>query len=261
MNPLPQRSPRLCRLFTAYARWYVWRHFHAVRVSRRGKVPELLDDQPLVVVMNHPSWWDPLIGLLINHHLGGRTAYAPIDAAALERYRFFGRLGFFGVAQHSPRGARAFLETGATILREPGTALWITAQGRFTDARERPVQLRPGLGHLARRVGRLQVLPVAVEYTYWQERLPEVLIRCGAPVIYRPAEAPAAFTGRVADQLAQAMDALATESRTRDERLFTTVAWGRVGVGGIYELWQRLVSRWRGQKYNPAHATVIRRAH
>ena len=65
----------------------------------------------------------------------GHESFAPIDAAMLGKYGFFARIGAFGVDLDSPRGAAAFLRTGADILSRPDRALWVTAQGRFADAR------------------------------------------------------------------------------------------------------------------------------
>ena len=60
--------------------------------------------------------------------------------------------------------------------------LWITAEGSFTDARTRPVRLRPGLAHLARRVPGATIVPLALEYPFWDERTPEALCRFGTPM-------------------------------------------------------------------------------
>src|ERR671912_485639 len=68
---------------------------------------------------------------------------APLGAAMLRKYRFFSRLGFFGVDQ-TPRGAAAFLRTAGAICRGPNTAVWVTAEGEFSDVRRRPLRLRPG---------------------------------------------------------------------------------------------------------------------
>ena len=62
---LPARSPRLFRLFRWYGKRYVARHFHAVRISRSGPVPDL-PRRPTIVVLNHPSWWDPLICVILS---------------------------------------------------------------------------------------------------------------------------------------------------------------------------------------------------
>ena len=82
-----------------------------------------------------------------------------MDAAALGRYRFLQRIGVFGIELDSARGAREFLLTSTALLARPDTALWITAQGRFVDARDRPPGLRPGFAHLSRRLERAVVLP------------------------------------------------------------------------------------------------------
>ncbi len=54
-DPLARRSPALLALFRAYARRYVRRHFHGVWVQQ----PPPAIAGPVLVVMNHPSWWDP----------------------------------------------------------------------------------------------------------------------------------------------------------------------------------------------------------
>jgi 1-acyl-sn-glycerol-3-phosphate acyltransferase len=243
-----RRSPFLCRLFRTYLRRYVRNHFHAVRLA--GELPPI-PDGPLLVVCNHPSWWDPLVGLLLADRLG-RALYAPMEAAALDRYRFFTRLGVFGVAP-GPAGARAFLRTGRAILETPGTALAVTAQGRFVDPRERPVRLMPGVGHLAHGVGRGTVLPVALEYPFWNERLPEALVRYGPPLTITPGVTPGDWARRMAVSLEATQDALAAAAGTRDPKRFQAVLGGRVGVGGVYDRWRRVTAWATGRRFHPAH--------
>jgi len=153
-SDLPAPSPRLVSWFGRYAERYLARHFHAVRLVQAGRPDsEALRGRPLIVCLNHPSWWDPLICLLLARRLfPERRHFAPIDAAGLAKYRFFAKLGFFGIEPGTARGARRFLEVSQALLAQPDTALWVTAGGRFADPRERPVRLRPGLGGLIRRL-------------------------------------------------------------------------------------------------------------
>ncbi len=67
--------------------------------------------------------------------------------------------------------------------------LWITAEGAFTDHRARPVALRPGLAHLARQVPGAVILPLALDYTFWNESRPEALLRFGDAAAERAGEA------------------------------------------------------------------------
>lgn len=250
----PTISPRLLRWFSWYAHRYVRRHFHVVRVARADR-PVVDFATPLIVYGNHASWWDPLIGLVLAARLfPDRALYAPIEAAMLERYRFFGRLGFFGVEVGTRAGAAEFLRTGAELLGESGAMIWLTPQGRFADARERPVALRSGMAHLAARCPAAMLLPIAVEYVFWEEKTPEVLVRCGR-VIRAEGKTARELGGKLEAGLGAAQDALAESAMARDAAAFETVLGGRAGVGGFYDVWQRLRARMRGAEYRVEHGT------
>ena len=138
--------------FGWYLRWYFYLRFHAVRLSRTG-LPSACEGRSVIIYSNHPSWWDPALYILLATLLfRGRPCYGPMDAKALGKYGLFERMGVFGIALDSPRGAARFLSTSLHILSDPRSILWITAEGEFTDPRRRPITLRPGLAHLARRV-------------------------------------------------------------------------------------------------------------
>ncbi len=253
---LPPRSPWLVRWFLRYGRRYVARNFHAVRLLRHA-APAPFQGRPVIIAMNHPAWWDPMIALVAaTHFFPDRTHFAAIDAAAVDKYRFFTRLGFFGVERGSPRGARAFLRHGRAIAALPDAALWVTAQGAFTDARVRPVEIEPGVAHLAHHSDHAPVvLPMAIEYAFWTERYPEALLAFGDPV--DPAahpDAPAEDLNRaIARSLSAAMDALADASRRRATPSFDTILRGSAGVGGVYDLWRRGRARLRGERFDPSH--------
>lgn len=261
---LPRVWPRLFALFALYSRWYLGRHFYAVRLL--GPAPRVGAERALVVYFNHPSWWDPLVAILLAGDLfPRRTHYGPIDAEALGRYGFFRRLGFFGVETGTAAGARRFLRTAEALLARGGeTALWITPEGRFTDPRQRPVRLRPGLGRLVRRSaeqgGDAVLLPLAVEYVYWQERFPEVLLSFGEPVDVGRAAAELGAGGDgprwdalLAGRLETAQDRLAAAAVAREPAAFTTLLRGRAGVGGLYDLWRALRARLRGERFVREH--------
>jgi 1-acyl-sn-glycerol-3-phosphate acyltransferase len=210
---------------------------------------------PLIVVLNHPSWWDPLIGIVLAGLFPERAHYAPMDAKSLARYRIFENLGFFGVERGTPRGAAAFLHTTAAILSRPNSAVWITAQGDFTDPRCRPPRLRSGVGHLARHLGRGAVVTLALEYPFWDERLPEALARFGEPIAIESGRGlrPADWVERIEANLAATQDTLMAASLRRDPTAFDTLLTGRVAIGGIYDWWRKLQAWLRGEQFRPEH--------
>jgi 1-acyl-sn-glycerol-3-phosphate acyltransferase len=253
-NPIPAISTAVLAFFRRIARRYFRRHFHAVRVSgiERFRYP----DGPLIVYANHSSWWDPMVSVLLAaERMPERRHYAPMDASALARYGILRRIGIFPVEMHTPRGAAKFLRTGKAIL-ESGGILWVTPQGRFADARERPLNFKPGLAALASRVqGGCTLLPLAIEYPFWDERLPETLLHFGEPV-YVTHGAEEDVQQRLEAALLSAMDELKTMALTRDARNFVTLRNGSAGAGGFYELGRRMRARLCGRVYIPEHTVV-----
>lgn len=196
---------------------------------------------------NHTSWWDPmLIVLLGNLLLPGRRHYAPIDARALAQYPILRKLGIFPVQMDSPRGAVQFLRTAEAILRGGGV-LWLTPQGRFADPREHPLAFKPGLAALALRMPEVPLVPLAVEYTFWNERLPETLLHFAEPLHVTPNATTAQATSQLEDALSAAMLALRGAAIARDPSAFTTLFTGTRGTGGSYAMVRRLRA-WLGGK-------------
>jgi 1-acyl-sn-glycerol-3-phosphate acyltransferase len=250
---LAQRSPILFRLFALYLHWYAGRHFHALRVSRAG-MPPATAGRPVIVYSNHPSWWDPAIYILLGDKLfRGRVGYGPMDSESLGRYGLLRRMGVFGVTQNDKRGAALFLRTGMAVLGRDDTMLWMTAEGAFTDPRLRPIHLRPGLAHLARRVPGAIILPLALDYTFWNESRPEVLARFGEPMQSGPSDTVQGWTARLETALTQTMDLLAAESATRDPALFRPLVRGGAGIGGLYDCWRWFRATVQGRRFDPSH--------
>lgn len=251
------RSPRLFRLFRWYARYYAARELHAVRISRTGPVPQL-PNGPLIVVLNHAAWWDPLIAIILTGVLpDSRDHYAPIEVVGLAQYPFFSRLGFFGIDTTTRAGAARFLRTGLAILKQPRAMLWITAQGSFVDPRARPTRLRQGIGHLAHRLTEATVLTLALEYPFWNDRCPEVLLRFGQPIPIEDGSSatPREWTSAIERSLEDSQDVLAIEAKGRDPEAFTSLIGGTAGVGGVYDTWRRIRSWLGGRTFRPEHAT------
>jgi len=252
-DPIAVRSGRAFWAFGWYLRWFFYRRFHAVRLSRSG-LPHGIEGRPVIIYCNHPSWWDPALYILLCVKLfPGRPGYGPMDAKALGKYGVFERMGVFGIALDSQRGAARFLSTSLRILSNPTSILWITAEGEFADTRRRPLRVRAGIAHLARRVPGAIMLPLAVEYTFWNESRPEALVRFGTPIEAGRHRSVAEWTSHLEDELARSMDALAAESMQREPSLFRTLVHGGAGVGGIYDLYRRSRALAAGRRFDPRH--------
>ena len=257
IGPAALRSPRLYDFMGLYFERFFRRHMNGLRLARWG-APEVPQPAagPVVVYSNHPAWWDGAVYILLARRLlPAFEHYCPIDAAMLEKYRVFARMGAYGVDQESPRGAAAFLKVSADLLSRPDRALWVAAQGRFSDARLRPLGLRPGVARLAELAPGATFLPLAVEYVFWTERGAEALVAFGPslraadlaalPRPERLARLEAALTGT--------MDRLAADALARDPGRFDSLMEGRPGIGGVYDVWRRGKALLQGRRFDPAH--------
>lgn len=238
------------------------RHFHSVAITESSLATVKIDRaEPLIVFANHPSWWDPLIAHFLNRRLfSPRQFFAPIDAEALEQYRVFAKLGFFGVRLNSTKGAADFLRQSTAILERCDTALWLTPEGRFADARDHSEELMPGLAHLCSRVQRSRVqrataIPLALEYVFWEERLPVCLAHFGEPSPVSECNnlTKSQWSEKLSDQLRTAQTELAELSMARSSEPFQNLLQGKAGGGMFYDIARRLKSVATGQRFRASH--------
>ena len=254
---LPPVSGPLLWFFHGVAQRRLSRSFRALRVAHPERVLPSRTT-PLVVALNHPSWWDPLVGFVLSQQLfPARHFYAPMDEVALQRYRIFRRLGMFPVEMHSARGAAQFLRSAAAVL-DRGHILAVTPQGQFTDARVRPAVFRSGLAALLHRrcaQGKSTVvLPLALEYTFWDQRLPEALVNCGNPLHFgRDGDDGSAALPQqtihtaLEEAMERTQDELAALALRRDPAAFTSLLQGRAGSAGFYGWIERFQSVLHGR--------------
>jgi hypothetical protein len=139
--------------------------------------------------------------------------------------------------------------------RRTDVIFWVTAQGAFTDPRVRPLVMRPGIGHAVAAMDRGLVVPFAVEYPFWNERCPEVLVAFGMAI--RVADSPGRsaddWTAVLARGLEATQDRLAAAAVARDPAAFTTMVSGRIGVGAVYDAVRRCGAWLRGERFDASH--------
>jgi 1-acyl-sn-glycerol-3-phosphate acyltransferase len=257
VREVPPISAAMLRFFRGVVRSYFRRHFRAVMVQHKERLAQVAG--PLVVYANHSSWWDPMVSVLLGEQLlPGRAHYAPMDAAALAKYPILRRLGIFPVEMTTARGAAQFLRTSQAVLASGGV-VWITPQGRFADVRE-PLAFKPGLGALATRVPGLTLVPLAIEYTFWDERLPETLLHIGNPIKLEAGVSTEDATTMLTGALATVMNELRTAVMARDPGVFEVLVQGGRGTGGFYALGRRLRSVFTGRPVVMDHTERDERA-
>ncbi len=242
-----RRSDRVSRVFMWYTRRLFRKKFNAVRFER-ASLERLIrfssGDGPFIMLGNHPSWWDPLIAVLVSGYvIPERPMMAVMDAAELERFAIFKKLGVFGVDPDDPRA----LEPMTNYLRDrfaedPRQIFWITPQGHFTDVRL-PIKLRPGAAAVAASLDGVRVGSVALEYSFWNAPKPEAFVR------FQAVEQPERTT--TTGWLRTMTAAMRTNQETltgliaaRDPAPFEPIVGGPpTNATPIYNMWLRLRGR------------------
>jgi hypothetical protein len=191
--------------------------------------------------------------LLWRRLLAERELYVPMDAEALGRYGFMRRLGVFGV-EPGARGAAGFLRVAAEVLAAPDRLLWIKRAGRFSDVRERPVPIAPGMI-------RLPELAPGATFLRSRSNTPSgtsARRRCWPPSA-SPSRPPTSWPrrarrgrGACRRRSPPRWTALAADSIARDPALFEILLEGRQGMGGVWQMWRRVGALLRGEASIPA---------
>jgi 1-acyl-sn-glycerol-3-phosphate acyltransferase len=176
-------------LFLALARRYVRfrlkRTFARTRLFGEDELLDHLGKEPLIVALNHVTFWDPLVLVMLDERWGG-AGRALMDAENLKKLPFFAKVGAIPVDR--TKNVRAFrdLEAAGRGLTQPGQFLVIFPQGEERPA-HLPMQFREGLRFLAKRTG-CAVVPGALRYDFGKAERPYLHISFGAPIRYSGGE-------------------------------------------------------------------------
>ena len=240
-------SPAFRRFFAWYATRLVSRRFHALRLLKGSReiLEEALDaDRSMITLISHVSWWDPLVGLVLWRKLFvGRDILMPMASEQLSRFRFFRRLGVFGIDPDDPTSMgqmrRHVLQR---LAQSPDTILGLTPQGRFTDPRE-PIRLRPGAAAIAAACERSpSVVVISIEYVFWQDARPELLVAvrsCDSP----EAGSTTDWNRAMEEGMRRCAKDLAAASIARDESAFEVLEGGKDRINPFMDPWLRIRGR------------------
>lgn len=227
--------------FLRYLDWAVPRRFYDVRVAGADGLDDPDPAVPTLVLANHSNWWDGFMAMLVTHRLMGRRFHVMMEERHLRRYRFFTRLGAFGVDRDHPRAARESLAHAAELLARPSTALWIFPQGRLRPNDVRPLEFESGAARLALRLGRVRICPVAMRYEFLHEEKPQALIQLGEPYLLSDdarEAGPRALSARMEAEVTELLDTLNRAIRQEALEAFKPLVSGPMSLNRRLDAWR-----------------------
>ena len=171
------------RAFAVYNRNLLKRRFNSFRVSDLNHLQGNAERLPLIIYVNHSSWWDGLIFLEILRRFDNEN-YVMMEEKQLRKLFFFRRLGAFSVVREKPREAIKSINYAANLLSEKfNRTLLIFPQGEILPNDVRPLRFYQGLARITEKVQVCRLVPAALRLEFAGNFKPEIYAKIGAPEI------------------------------------------------------------------------------
>lgn len=164
--------------FTRFNRWFLRSHFQHIR---------LIDDIPLtkkentLFIINHSSWWDPLMIFYLNEQVLKTDGYGMMHKEGIQRYPFFRKIGAYSIDPDDRKHLIHSLKYSTTLLKR-GKSVWIFPQGSEQHLEKRPLDFFTGISYIIKKCPEAQIVPVSLYYSLEHSKKPNAYIQLGEPL-------------------------------------------------------------------------------
>jgi 1-acyl-sn-glycerol-3-phosphate acyltransferase len=167
-----RHSPWADRIFLPYILRQFRKAFHGLYFL--GPLPEIDPALPLLITPNHSTWWDGFFFYILNKRVWKRKGHLMMLQEQLSKYRFFSRIGAFGIEPGLARKSYEALRYSADVLRDPTNALCIFPQGVLRYSGVRPLEFQRGIGYILKLYGgEVNLLPLGIRCEFLIDQRPE----------------------------------------------------------------------------------------
>ena len=172
------------KVFSIYTSNLLKRRFHSFRVSGLDVLRAKNSQMPMIIYVNHSSWWDGLVAFQISAKLK-LDSFVMMEEKQLKNLFLFRKLGAFSVIRENPREALESVNYAANLLKvNSRRTLWIFPQGEILPNNARPLRFYGGLSKIVERVGQCQVVPMAICYEFLKDFKPEIFVKSGKAEVF-----------------------------------------------------------------------------
>ncbi len=159
--------------------------FFAFRYKGIENYENLEQDVPTIVFAPHSNWWDGIVGYNIITRLFKKEIRLMVEE--LNRFPLLRRAGAFSVNKKSPQASMRALKYAYEVIGDTNCMLYLFPQGIIKPPNFRPLEFQTGLAYIAgkamKKYGKVNLLPVAVNYFFLRADRPEVLVEIGKPIV------------------------------------------------------------------------------
>ncbi|HKJ34547.1 MAG TPA: lysophospholipid acyltransferase family protein [Balneolales bacterium] len=167
------------RIFGFYVKWLFKVRFKNVWIQQEYQPAS---DSQTVYFINHTTWWDGIIPLLLNEYIFHQKARAMMEDKQLRKYPFFKYIGAFSVNKTDPLKAIASLRYAMNSLQEKNTSLFIYPEGKLIPEYVNHLTFEPGIGWLYDHCPNCDFVPITISILMLRGSQPDLFIKIGQPV-------------------------------------------------------------------------------
>ena len=157
----------------------VQNRFYAFRY--KGDEGVLEKGVPTILYAPHSNWWDGSVLYNITHRIFHKEIRLMIEE--LNRFPLLRRGGAYSVCKKSPQSAMKALQYSVDVVGDLKNMLCIFPQGIIRPPHYRPMVFQTGLAYIAQksvaRYGKVNLVPVALDYCFFRDNRPEVVVTFG----------------------------------------------------------------------------------
>ncbi|MDZ7401872.1 MAG: lysophospholipid acyltransferase family protein [candidate division KSB1 bacterium] len=169
-------------VFHIYVMRLMKRQFHAFHLF--GDLPQPDPNLPLLLIPNHSTWWDGFFVYLLNDQILKREPYLMMLDRQLAKYRFFARIGAFGITPGDRENVNESLNYTVELLQKKNVMITIFPQGILLPWGKRPLNFKKGIEAIIQLYQKpINILPLAIRAEYGGEQRAEVFFQFGQNLI------------------------------------------------------------------------------
>lgn len=141
---------------------------------------------PTILYAPHCNWWDGIVLYNITHRIFHKEIRLMIEE--LNRFPLLNKGGGYSVNKKSPQSAMQALKYSVDVVGDLKNMLCIFPQGIIRPPHFRPFKFQTGLAYIAQKaaqqMGKVNIVPISIEYCFLRDNRPEVLVKFGKKVVF-----------------------------------------------------------------------------
>lgn len=155
--------------------------FFALRYKGEDNFKNRDENIPTIAFAPHSNWWDGIVAYNVVRRIFNTEIRLMVEE--LNRFPLLARGGAFPVNKKSPQASMQALKYSVDVIGELDNVLYIFPQGIIKPPNFRPIEFQTGLPYIVqnaiKKYGKVNLLPIAVNYMFLRADRPEVMVDIG----------------------------------------------------------------------------------